>query len=146
MDGLNRPYACGETYTSGLSKLEGEEHEETIREADNYADSLVQLQRFQEAKSLLGKIMPVARRVLGENHDLTLRIRCIYAMALVNGNATLGDLREAVRTLEETERTARRVLGGAHPTAVQIESNLKLARELAVLRRRPSAPAKAGDA
>ena len=29
--------------------------------------------------------------------------------------ATLDDLREAVTTLEDTERTARRVLGGAHP-------------------------------
>ena len=30
--------------------------------------------------------------------------------------ATLDDLREAVTTLEDTERIARRVLGGAHPT------------------------------
>ena len=29
--------------------------------------------------------------------------------------ATLDDLREAVTTLEESERIARRVLGGAHP-------------------------------
>ena len=30
------------------------------------------------------------------------------------------DLREAVTTLEDTERTARRVLGGAHPLVVDI--------------------------
>ena len=131
---------------SGRVKLDGEEHFNTIQAAANYANSLLSLQRLEEAKSLVGKIMPVVRRDLGDNHALTLRIRCIYAMALSSGNATLGDLREAVRTLEETERIARRVLGGAHPTAVQIESNLKLARELEVFRRRPSAPAKAGDA
>ena len=33
--------------------------------------------------------------------------------------ATLDDLREAVTTLEDAERIARRVLGGAHPTAMQ---------------------------
>ena len=33
---------------------------------------------------------------------------------------TLDDLREAVTTLEDTERTARRVLGGAHPLVVDI--------------------------
>ena len=30
--------------------------------------------------------------------------------------ATLDDIREAVTTLEDAERTARRVFGGAHPT------------------------------
>ena len=46
--------------------------------------------------------------------------------------ATLDNLREAVTTLEETERTARRVLGGAHPVTFQIEQYLREAR--AVLR------------
>ena len=36
-------------------------------------------------------------------------------------DATLDDLREAVTTLEETARTARRVLGGAHPLTAGIE-------------------------
>ena len=35
----------------------------------------------QEAKSLLRKMMPVARRVLGDVRDLTLRMRWIYAEA-----------------------------------------------------------------
>ena len=35
-------------------------------------------------------------------------------------NATRDDLREAVTTLEDAERTARRVLGGAHPTTTGI--------------------------
>ena len=42
--------------------------------------------------------------------------------------ATLDDLREAVTTLEETARLARRVLGGAHPTTVRIEGALQGAR------------------
>ena len=43
-------------------------------------------------------------------------------------NATLDDLREAVTTLEEIERTARRVLGGAHPTTDAVERCLRKAR------------------
>ena len=42
--------------------------------------------------------------------------------------ATLNDLHEAVTTLEETERTARRVLGGAHPSTNGIEAALREAR------------------
>ena len=72
--------------------------------------------------------MPVARRVLGESHELTLKMRWAYAGALYNPAATLDDLSEAVTTLEETERTARRVLGGAHPFTVDIENNLRCAR------------------
>ena len=42
--------------------------------------------------------------------------------------ATLGDLREAVKTLVETARIARRVLGGAHPVTAGIERGLWGAR------------------
>ena len=71
-------------------------------------------------------MVPVARRVLGESHDLTLRIRSVYAEALYNDTgATLDDLRESVATLEETERTARRVLGGAHPLTAGIGEALR---------------------
>ena len=42
--------------------------------------------------------------------------------------ATLDDLHAAVTTLEETERTARRVLGGAHPLTEGIEDELRDAR------------------
>ena len=50
-------------------------------------------------------------------------MRKIYAEALYKDPAaTLDDVREAVRTLEEAERIARRVLGGAHPLTSAIES------------------------
>ena len=70
-------------------------------------------------------MIPVAQRVLGGNHEVTLRMRSNYAMALYQADdATLDDLREAVTTLEDTERTARRVLGGAHPLTSEIEEAL----------------------
>ena len=53
----------------------------------------------------------------------------MYAEALYGDDgATLDDLHEAVTTLEELERTARRVLGGAHPFTVDVEANLRDAR------------------
>ena len=66
-------------------------------------------------------------------------MRKIYAEALcrVDG-ATVDNLREAVSTLEDTERTARRVLGGAHPTTTGIEAELRRAR--ADLRAREAPP------
>ena len=42
--------------------------------------------------------------------------------------ATLDDLREAVTTLEDVDRIARRVLGSAHPTTKGIEEDLQNAR------------------
>jgi hypothetical protein len=56
-------------------------------------------------------------------------LKWIYAAALfMDDDATLEDLREAVVTLEETSRTARRVLGGAHPTTEGIEVDLEKSR------------------
>ena len=70
--------------------------------------------------------MPVAQRVLGEGNEFTIRMRWIYAGAIYEDDgATLDDVREAVEKLEETTRTARRVLGGANPTTVGIETCLR---------------------
>jgi len=113
---------------SGRLRL-NEEHINTFIAAINHAISLKDLSRFEEAKSLLRKTMPVARRVLGESNDVTLRMRWNYGDALWGDpGATLDDLREAVTTLEEMERTAKRVLGGAHPVAVGIDESLRKSR------------------
>ena len=48
--------------------------------------------------------------------------------------SSLDDLREAVTTLEETARIARRVMGGAHPLTAAIGDKLRYAR--AILRAR----------
>ena len=60
-------------------------------------------------------------------------------MALYEDPATtLDGVREAATTLEEIERIARRVLGGAHPLTVEIEACLRKSR--AVLRAREAPP------
>ena len=124
---------------SGYLKLNGEEHRFTITSAMNYAISLLHLRRFEEARSLLRKLNPVAQRVLGEANDLTLKMRWNYANALYKDpDATLDEVREAVSTLEDTERTARRVLGGAHPHTVDMEQSLRKARAALRARETPA--------
>jgi hypothetical protein len=109
-------------------RLNGEVHEEILSAAYNLAVTLLDLQR-SEAKPLLQKIMPVARRVLGKGSTVTLRMWWTYAKMLYKDDgATFDDLREAVTMLEETERTARRVLGGAHPIVVYMGKSLRDSR------------------
>ena len=64
---------------------------------------------------------------------MDVKMRKMYAASLcVNPDATLDDTREAIKTLEEIEPIARRVLGGAHPLTKRIEGGLRESR--AVLR------------
>ena len=92
------------------------------------------------------KTLPTARRVLGKTHELTLATRWFYAAALYEDpSATLDDLREAVTTLEDTERIARRVFGGAHPLTSAIERTLRNARAALRARETPSPPENAAD-
>ena len=95
----------------------------------DYAVSLKTFDRFEEARSLMRKTIPIARRILGEGNELTLTMRWIYAEALYKDDAaTLDDLRESVTALGNTEQTARRVLGCAHPTTKGLEKGLREAR------------------
>ena len=58
-------------------------------------------------------------------------MRWNYAEALyMDDGATLNDLHEAVATLEEVERIARRVFGGAHPLTEGTERYLRNTRAL----------------
>ena len=120
-------------------KVGGEENINTHISAICYANALITSTRFEEAKSTLRRRIPVARRVLGESHELTLKMRKFYARALYRDpSATLDNVREAVTTIEELERTARRVLGSAHPTTVATERDLQNARAVLRARETPS--------
>ena len=123
---------------SGCLRLFGE-HEQTVIAANNLASSLLGLKRLEEARSLVRKTMPATRRVHGDRHIITLKLRINYAKALYNDSgATLDNLREAVTTLEDTERIARRVLGSAHPLTTAIEFDLRRGRD--ALRARETPP------
>ena len=110
----------------------------TLAAANNYINLLRILKRFKEARSLLRKTTPLAQRVLGEGHQVTLTMKKMKAEMLYDDDgATLDDLREAVEIFEDIERTSRRLLGAAHPRVFDIELNLKSAR--AALRAREDA-------
>ena len=129
---------------SGYLKFKDRECEQALVAANNYALSLIKLQRFGEARSLLRKAVPVVRRVHGKNQELVTSLRRNYARVLYDDpGATLDDMREAVTTLEELERIARRVFGGAHPLTSAIEENLQGARAKLRARETPSPPGSA---
>ena len=115
---------------NGSLRLSGEEDVDTLTAANNYARSLTELKRFEEARALLRKAVPAARRVLGETHDLTLTLKKVYGESFYeDDSATLDDRREAVTTLEDTTRIARRVFGASHPTTTGNEEALLRARQ-----------------
>ena len=125
---------------SGWLEFGGEEDRSTLIAAINYANCLISLEHFKEAKALMRKAMPVAQRVLGESQVTTLKMRMVYAKALYyDPGATLNNLREAVTTLEETARIARRVFGGAHPNTEGIVGELQKAGAALRARETPDA-------
>ncbi len=128
---------------SGRLKFNGKQHSDTFIAALNYASTLSrsELQRFEETKSFLVPLIPVARRALGESDDTTLKMRSLHARVLyTDPGSTLDDIREAVTTLEDTTRITRRVLGGAHPLFGAIERDLQNARTVLAARETPPSP------
>ena len=117
----------------------GEEHSAALMEGMNYAVTLLELERYAEVKNFLQRRIPVARRVLGDVHMTTVKLVGVYARSLYKDPAaTLDDLHEAVTTLEDAERIARRVFGNAHPAMAEIEGTLRKARAALRAREPPS--------
>ena len=70
-----------------------------------------------------------ARRTLGDEHDLTLCSRSIYADCLcLDPSASRDDVAEAIEILEDVQRRARRVFGPGHPNWDAIPRDLMTAR------------------
>ena len=91
----------------------------------------------------MAPLIPVARRVLGDNDDLTMTMRTVYGRALCSTYGPdhghiLDDLREAVATFDDIAPTARRVLGGAHPYVDVIETFHRESRDKLRAREMPA--------
>ena len=109
-----KKFCAYEKYTPGVLSSTARKVSEPLRR-QQLRDVPYFPKRFEEARSLLRKTMPVARRVLGKSDELMFKMNQIYARALCQDpGAHADDLREAVTKLEDVERTARQVLGGAH--------------------------------
>ena len=105
----------------------------TLRDLDCQSDAAGQphtWHRSQRAKFLLRKLIPVGRRVLGEGHEQTIRMRLLYAQCLADDDAApRDDLVEATTQLVELLRTAQRIYGPANPLVEKIKENLEYAQK-----------------
>ena len=72
----------------------------------------------------------MARRVLGESNEITIKMRWTYARALFeDDDATLDDLRESVETLGSVAPLWTRVFGLSHPDTPNVQRALEDARK-----------------
>ena len=107
--------------------------------ASNSAAVLQELERFEEARSLLCRTMPVARRVLGKSHEVAIKMLWTHAMILYEDDtATLDDLRKLVNTLDDAARGARQVYGNSHPFTDGCDFHLQKSRAVLAARETPS--------
>ena len=88
-----------------------------------------------EAKELLRKVIPLSRRVQGEDHFYTLKMQWTYGDVLSTApDATREDCLEAEKLLEKVFGRYRRMLGENHPYTKTCESQLASARRMARIR------------
>ena len=100
-----------------LVDREGKKGERAIYQAFNIAADLNQLKRYTEATSFLRDQIPLATRMLGKDHEITLKFQKLYAKTLFappDGPWSEDKVR-AHGLMEAFTRSARRVLGPAHP-------------------------------
>ena len=110
--------------------LGGIDDDKTLLAAANVAISLVALEQWAEAKALVRKVIPAARRALGRDHEYTMKLDSALTVALYqDDDASLGELRQAVSIAEVASRRARRVYGNLHPLAETLAEDLDHARE-----------------
>ena len=96
----------------------------------NLASSLIDDGHFAEARKLINETLPIARRVCGDAHDITLGHRFALSRSIVlNPDATQEDLRGAKEELEGLLRTTRRVFGNSHPRVELVRNLLELAND-----------------
>ena len=69
--------------------------------------------------------MPVARRVLGTEHELSLSMREDLCCATLDGESSAEEKREALRMLEDVAAVMRRVMGPAHPDTLHAQEKLE---------------------
>ena len=80
-------------------------------------------------------LLPVARRVLGADNDMCLRLAHVYVHAVMEcATPSRDELIFAEKLLEDTVRRLRRVFGISHPSTARAED------DLATLRRRLAEP------
>ncbi len=93
----------------------GERHPDTIRSIGNYAASLYNLGRLEEAEPLSAEALRLAREVLGERDPDTLGYLGDYGLLLLD----LGRPQEAEPIIAEALRLNEELLGERHPATLR---------------------------
>ena len=95
----------------------------------NLGLSLNALKHRAEAKSLVRKALPAARRTLGRDHEWTLKLESALSEAFYrDDSASTSELRQSVSMCEDGYERARRVYGDAHPLTEELAEVLDDAR------------------
>ena len=127
-----RPCPCERAM---IPKLYGEEHKDSIVDAFNYASTFSSYVSKKSSRCCARRF-PWRYAFSGRTMK-SLTLQWNYGELCEDPGSTLDDLREAVTTLEDAERIARRVFGRAHPTTARMGGHLRYAR--AALRARETA-------
>ena len=107
--------------------------EDSLLSALSLSIALVRAGNASESMTLSRPLLPVARRVLGADNDMCLRLAHVYVHAVMEcATPSRDELIFAEKLLENTARRFRRVFGTAHPSTPRAESDLfHLRRRLA---------------
>ena len=102
-----------------MRSLCGPEDPETIKQAISVSLMLSKLGRYAEMADFVRPETALARRVLGDEHEITLRLRYHYAQGRLEGAAATGislaDFAEAKADIEDVHLRTKRIFGASHP-------------------------------
>ena len=105
------------------------QYENTIIDAINLSESLIEAKLFKEAKPFLREKIRVALRTRDDRDEFVLDLRANYARAIYyDTNSSRADVHEAVAILEAVVRTTQRVFGIQHPFFTEYRQDLEGAR------------------
>ena len=114
-----------------LKQVGGVANPDTLLAGANLTIDMVRVQRIDELDAFLREyeLLVTAQRVLGPEHEHTIRLRWAHAHALRVDKST-DAVRGVVEALEDVCRTSRRVFGNEHPQTLGYEQGLAGAREI----------------
>ena len=112
-----------EVYTRRVAMF-GVSNEDTLLSALNLIISYTRALRFAEAKKMILEQLPIANRVLGKDHQMTLAFqRNIVIGLLRDEKSTREDALQAEKIVKDMLVRLRRVYGPTHPDTRLMEEH-----------------------
>ena len=114
-----------------LKQAHGVANPDTLLAGANLTIDMIRLQRIDELDAFLREyeLLVTAQRVLGPEHEHTIRLKWAHAHALRVDKST-DAVRAHVAAMEDVCRTSRRVFGNEHPQTLGYEQGLAIARKI----------------